>query len=194
MPVFAGILAFRAVWILAWHDSEIFQWLVYINPLFRTTDYFLGMMLGTKADYIVRIAQDKPRPFAGFALFVGCWLLALCAIMSCGWTPWYRYYLFTPLSICLIVLCLCVDRFSARVNSLIFENAVLVYIGNISFELFLIHTHAQIVVAFFFARLNIDSGIVRCVGGLALSVLIATAYRGLARRVSALWAKRRQSS
>lgn len=57
------------------------------------------------------------------------------------------------------------------------------YIGDISFELFLIHSNALIAVAYLFARAGIASGVLRCAAGFALTVLLAQAYRAVARNL-----------
>ena len=180
---FVLIILFRAVWIFYWHTSDNFQWLSYINPFFRATDYFLGMMLGVNINTIKKTIDNTKTAYA----ILGClvWGTFLFYIVSLSITdmPWYHIYLRTPLSLGLITLFMCFNRFGALIRTFVYENKLLIYIGNISFELFLIHIHVRNIVNYEFSRMNINNSVVLLVVVFGVSVSLAQLYSYVDRKV-----------
>lgn len=138
-PVFCLIVVFRVIWFYVWHGHDLYQWITYINPVFRLTDYFMGMMLGLKMNDIKAFfaKRNQLRILLGvvtLAVFVGHYIL-FCFVRQ----PWYTVYLKAPISIAMIIIFLCAEQSGERAKKIFFENKVLVFIGDLSFELYLLH-------------------------------------------------------
>ncbi len=55
IPIVAAlVILFRIVWRTVWHGHDNSLWITYVNPFFRVTDYFLGMLLGVEIEPICK--------------------------------------------------------------------------------------------------------------------------------------------
>lgn len=70
LHMFLLVLLFRISWIYIWHTSDISQWWNYINPFFRVTDYFTGMILGANICSLKKLLTEKR----------GCYVLLSCTV------------------------------------------------------------------------------------------------------------------
>lgn len=128
----ALLISIQIIWTLAMKNSSIMHWAVYINPIFRLVDYTIGIWLG-------KYYLDNPDRFnlkrsICVIPFIG--LIIIIVFVSC-FVPennaWFLCVVWTPLSALCISLCLLFE------NKLKTNNGFMIYIGNRSMELFLIH-------------------------------------------------------
>lgn len=151
---FILIVTFRIGWIYFWHLDDAALWWNYVNPLFRVTDYFIGMILGANIRSIEKIINKRKGVYCGCAIFIwlifGTYLIA----MSANKLPWYNIYFRTLLSICVIVLFVNSNQENKILRMLLYENKFLIFIGNISFEMFLIHIHVRNIILYKFNEIN----------------------------------------
>lgn len=194
IPVFAFILFFRAVYLEKGYSSSNSQWLTYINPFFRMTEYFLGMMLGTAVRKCTRLLQEK-RLVTLLEVAVWSTFILYIVLLSRGGLSWHNVYLRTPLSIGLILLFSFYgfqDADSQNSRSLLrslkkrllYENKFLIYIGNISFELFLIHIQVKYVITYFFTKQRLEMLPLRLALIFLLSLVLAQLYASSEKAVS----------
>lgn len=152
--VFIVIVLFRIIWIYFWHLDQESLWWNYVNPVFRVSDYFLGMILGANIKKVIEfINRNKYRVMFLTVIIWGAFLTYVIA-MSRTKLPWYNIYLRTPLSLGMIILFMNSEKLGEIVRKSIYENRVLIYIGNISFEMFLIHIHVRNIILNKFGQIN----------------------------------------
>lgn len=174
--VFIIILFFRILWIYHWHTSDISQWWNYINPLFRITDYFLGMILGTYIPKIRRAIESRKTIFISLRCMIWFAFISYAILLLKVNMPWYNIYLRTPLSLGLIILFVNSDKSNKAELIGIYENKFLIYIGNISFELFLIHIHVRNFVMYIFEKKAINNNIILLISIFIITVILSQIY------------------
>lgn len=174
--IFLIVVLFRVVWILAFHNSEISQWLTYVNPIFRLTDYFLGMLAGVSYMAVKNKLVVLEKHYLKMEIITWGILIVYVVLLSLDKTEWYSVYLRTFLSLSLISIFIFAECASTLRQKLIYENPLLIYIGNISFELFLIHIHVRNYVSYAFRKLNITNSILQLFTIFILSIVIAQLY------------------
>lgn len=113
-------------------NSPIMHWAVYINPIFRLVDYTIGILLGKY--YLENLEKFKLKRSIGVVPVIG--VIIIIVFVSC-FVPennaWFLCVVWTPLSVLCISICLLFE------NKLKTNNGFMIYIGNLSMELFLIH-------------------------------------------------------
>lgn len=173
---FVAILIFRIIWIYAWHLSEHSLWLNYVNPFFRSTDYFLGMMLGNKINVLIEFVKGHRKTEYFLLIFpwgiLGIYMLSL----SLGTLPWYNIYLRTPLSILLIFSCMLAEQVQNYYKSIFYDNKLLIYLGNISFEMYLIHIQVKYIISYKFYEFGIHNNLLELFLIVLLTVLSSQLY------------------
>lgn len=174
--LFVAILIFRIVWIYCWQGSTISQWQTYINPFFRLTDYFLGMMLGINIGKLKKLFYSKKQFGYFFEGIVWSLFIFYVVSLSVAKVPWYHIYVRTPLSLGLIILFCGNDWISNRMKKILYENKFLIYIGNISFELFLIHIQIRNIINYIFKKSQIDNDLMKLLVIFIVSILLAQLY------------------
>ena len=182
IPIFVLILFFRAAYIEEAYEGTQQQWLTYINPFFRMTEYFLGMMLGAVIRKTVSFLRKKK--LSG-VLSVTVWTVFILYIilLSRGGLKWYHIYLRTPLSIGLILVFAFFgfredmpSGIRGKIIDLIYENKFFIYLGNISFELFLLHIQVKYVFTYIFAKLQLELPILKLILIFFFSLVLAQLY------------------
>lgn len=178
--VFCLLVVFRVTWIYAWHLDENSLWWNYVNPFFRVSDYFMGMILGANINQIEDIIESK-KCYC-WLLRIVVWVTFITYVISMSVTklPWYNIYIRTPLSIGLIVLFMAVATMNKTERGIVYENRFLVYIGNISFELFLIHIHVRNILLYGFGDINAFVLLILVFGA---SVMLAQTYASFDSKV-----------
>ena len=126
------------------HYSEQFNnisWLIYINPFFRLMDFVAGMILCdiySNFKFVVSKAAINICEFLAMALLVVCMTLGVCYNVS--WLVRYDLYYLIPISILILVF-----GVGSRLDggggilSAALSSGMLQYLGNISFEFYLVH-------------------------------------------------------
>lgn len=179
MHIFAAILIFRIIWIYVWHTSDISQWMNYINPFFRATDYFLGMILGANSSALKSKIAKSQKYYMGLSFAVWIIFVSYVTSLSVTTVPWYTIYLRTPLSLGLILLFLCSNYSGKLFRKGIYENPLFIYIGNISLELFLTHIHVRNYVGYIFRKVGFNNNILQLIVIFVISVLVSQIYRNV---------------
>lgn len=151
---FTVVALFRIIWIYIWHLNQESLWWNYVNPIFRLSDYFLGMILGANIKDIVKFLNCKKNYAMIFSFIVWGVLGGYIIAMSRTTLPWFNIYLRTPLSLGLIILFMRSGKAGVIVRTGIYENRFLIYIGNLSFEMFLIHIQIRNIVLYKLGKAN----------------------------------------
>lgn len=177
---FCLLVIFRIVWIYVWHLDMEALWWNYVNPFFRVSDYFMGMLLGANISHIEKVINQK-RNYRWFLKAVvwatfGTYVVSMAIIKL----PWYNIYLRTSLSIGLIILFMEAERMNKVSRAAVYENRFFVYIGNISFELFLIHIHVRNILVYILGEINSFMLLLLTFGG---AILLAQIYASLDSKV-----------
>ena len=177
---FCLLVIFRIVWIYVWHLDMEALWWNYVNPFFRVSDYFMGMLLGANISHIEKVINQK-RNYRWFLKAVvwatfGTYVVSMAIIKL----PWYNIYLRTSLSIGLIILFMEAERMNKVSRAAVYENRFFVYIGNISFELFLLHIHVRNILVYILGEINSFMLLLLTFGG---AILLAQIYASLDSKV-----------
>lgn len=178
--LFFVIVIFRVSWLYYWHTDPSFQWWSYINPIFRLTDYFLGMIIGANINTIKKkifIVNNNALLF----FIAGCFISYIVALSTTE-LPWFHIYIRTPLTIGLIIIFVSYNQFETKIKKFIYENKFFIFIGNISFELFLIHVHVINIVNYSFGKINMNNNILKLGIIFALSIALAKTYSYIERK------------
>lgn len=173
---FILILIFRIIWIYVCHASENSLWLTYVNPFFRTTDYFLGMILGVNIENIKSFIENRKSCYIALSCVVWSTLIGYVVALSICIMPWYSVYLRTLLSLGMIVLFMVSHMYSKFSRISLYENRFFIYIGNISFELFLIHSQIIAMTSFAFVKLGINNNVLEFIVIFIISLVLAQLY------------------
>lgn len=110
-------------------DEELSTWLTYICPAYRYLDYSLGICLYM----IYKDYMDLSKKKRGWSISVIA-VLYILVFLNCDKSiPYTIYHVFE------CTLFLAVVLHQGKVNAIIMENKVAVFLGNISMEIFLTH-------------------------------------------------------
>ncbi len=166
--IFFGVLIFRLLWMFIWRNHDNVLWLTYVSPFFRTTDYFLGMLLGTQINKISKLLRNRTLGIlCGGVVFI---LLLYLYITLCCSPQWWHDLLRTPISVGLIICVYIADKFPGFINRRILQNRLTVWLGNVSFEMYLLHCYVMIVVEKILNIIGISNSILH-----AFLILLGTA-------------------
>lgn len=169
------------IWVILWKNSDLLHWAAYINPLFRIFDYLLGMIAG----YIYSAGKckndEKSKNQPGITLSISLVSISLAIVVtvfSCfidSNNPWFLTIIWSPLSIVAVCTFNNTRIIPIGFRKILYENRVLVSIGNISFELFLIH---QLVIRYWTRLVNAESyRVVSFIICLSISIIVATIWQ-----------------
>lgn len=127
------LISVEFVWCLCFENCSIAHWLIYIFPVIRSIDYLLGGGIWKLVQ-----CQKIERISTNYSI-IGIFLLILI-IMSISMTQnseWFSVWVWVIPS--LLLMYTIVFGVRSEIIKYIFENPIAVGIGNISFEIFLIH-------------------------------------------------------
>lgn len=139
-----GIVSFYGYWIGI--DSELSNWLFYINPFFRSVDFIAGMLIFriSKNERMKKLMED--RNTATLMEVLSVIILAVCVIIgvrqkvSLLWR-WDLFYLFP---FCLLLL---VFQYGNGILTRILSFKLFVKLGDCSFAFFLFHQIILVIIA-----------------------------------------------
>lgn len=173
---FIVVALFRVIWIYIWHSNPESLWWNYVNPIFRLSDYFLGMILGANIKNIAKFI--KARKYCNMLIAITVWGIFCLYLFAMARTtlPWYNIYLRTPLSLGLITLFVCSENVGGIFRRCIYENRFLIYIGNLSFEMFLIHIHVRNIILY---KLGSAENIIILLLIFGISLILSQIYAAL---------------
>jgi len=179
----AIIIILQTIWSAVCKNSTAFHWMIYINPLLRILDYILGMISGYV--YVARQENSEdthehrriPKPIAVCTFIIATLAMLIISCLK-EESPWMLVVVWAPLSTAAVYIFALSEDFPKSFRRLLFENKALEWIGNISFELFLIH---QLVIRYWNSiMLPIETIIMKVASAficLALSIMCAYIWR-----------------
>ena len=127
------LFAVQCTWVLLVWKMDNAYWLIYMNPIIRSVEYLIGMGLGHYMDSSnVTVSAGK----ASRNLFVISVIASIIINMSISNIP-FVLQLTLPWTLLSAMLVVLADDGTACKS--LFENRVLIVIGNWSAEIFLIH-------------------------------------------------------
>lgn len=142
------IIQFSLVYI--GRDSNNSHWLFYVNPFFRALDYLSGMLLSVIMINKIKIKSKKPNLNVKYTVIelVSVLLFTLAYYFYPYINPVFRFGVYyMPFMLLLIYVFSLQNGYLSKILS----NNVLVYLGNISFEFYMIHQLVIRIVSLFMA-------------------------------------------
>lgn len=134
------ILLFIVQCVFSWgvKDNPYEKWLIYINPFFRLLEFMEAFMIG--CIYVEKNGECKKESTSSIMCSILQIIIFFVFVISCiiyfQIPPVYaRGVFYGPITMALVYIC----TGSRGVFPQIMSNKVLVYIGNISFEIMMIH-------------------------------------------------------
>lgn len=117
------------------------QWILYINPLFRSFDYLIGMFLGQL--HLINKEKSISRKYSSI-MEIGTIAIFLIALYNLKFVPRYLEYglYFTPF----ITILIYIISLEEGIISNWLGNKILLNLSKISFEFFMIHMPVIILV------------------------------------------------
>ncbi|MHC1681699.1 MAG: acyltransferase family protein [Clostridiaceae bacterium] len=126
------IFVFQFVYVNVFKSAPKSHWLIYISPFFRMLDYFVGIILGV----IIKDSKEKKLSQATFWEGISILFFLLAYYYFPFINRAYRYGVYYMPFIIFIVY---VFAFQGGLISRILSNRVFMYLGEISFEFYMIH-------------------------------------------------------
>ena len=136
IAIFLTIWSFQFIWTSFWMGHPFALWIIYVFPLIRMLDFILGMNISLFEDYLNKKIQLKYILYCG--LIISCLLVYYFYIISEYFNAEYYDVVVWSLPSTFIVLGLTFTK-PGSLSSLLFCNKAIVWLGDISFELFMFH-------------------------------------------------------
>lgn len=174
------------LWTYAVLDNSMSHWLIYVCPIVRSFDFINGAIVCK----IIKESNKHSMIEIGTVgtLILSCGILYSSLNSSSGM---YMVVLWVIPSILLIIL-LYLGKDGSRMVNIVFKNSILVFIGNISFELFLIH---QLVIRYMrsiYNRIGLGKRLSLYILAIIISVVVSYCYKLISKRVQT-WEINRKS-
>lgn len=174
--IVAVVMALQIVWCCVMQKSAVAHWAIYICPVIR----FLDFLLGCGVYYIAKFLQQKMGSHASLkinvllasAVIANMLLLILSAQQQ---SEFFSVCVWTLPCMMLLLALVMAEVHPSQGLCLVFENRVFVFMGDISYEFFLIH---QLVIRYgqvIFRRIGLQENIWFGVVLLVVSVLLSWA-------------------
>lgn len=163
------VFVFQLIIAISIKDSNIVQWALYINPLFRSLDYFMGMIL---AD-IYLTNMSKNNNYVSKLEIISTAILLFSIIINSE-IPKFLVYgtYFTPF----ILFFIYSISFERGIVSKILSNEILLKLSKISFEFFMIHMPVIILISKTCEILNISNSIATLLSFL-ITIILSIIYK-----------------
>lgn len=177
-----AIVCFQFLWVLLVGKTAIAHWLVYICPLVRSLDFILGGCVYV----IVRNTKisEKRFSYTDMGIFIALLLCTGILILSMSQNSEIYAVACWTIPVCILVACIALGslRKSFLVRSL-FENKVIVWIGNISFELFLTHHLIIRYTRLLFSKANLGDSFLLYVVAIVLSFVVSVVLHAVLQKI-----------
>lgn len=171
----AGILLFEYIWCFAFQNKSFAHWIIYILPAVRYFDYMAG---GAVLKVVDSYKSKKNYAIFSVLLFGMAILLAsLLIVLSLNSNSEYFSVAVWFIPTIMMISAAALGDGASRIIDVIFSNKVIKYIGNISFEFFLIH---QLVIRYLtsiFSKLLNYRGLFIYIFSFFLSFICAEVWR-----------------
>ncbi len=118
--------------------TDIMRWLIYICPVFRLLDFFGGGCIAViTLKYEERVVSTKKRSLTSIVLIVNLLSIMLLIKLSMQMDGLLFYNAIWLVPVWILVFLIGINR--NTMTKIMFENPLIVFVGNISLELFLCH-------------------------------------------------------
>lgn len=177
-----GILLFEFIWCWMFKSRPFAHWIIYIFPIVRYFDYMAG---GGVVWKVIKYHQCNKDCSVTAVLLFGISALLMIILTVFSLNTQSEYFLtavwFIP-AIMMISAAALGDRVSKIIDT-VFSNKVILYIGKLSFELFLIHQLVIRYVSVIFNKLLNYNGLFIYVSALLISILCAEMWRLIIKKI-----------
>lgn len=180
-----GIVIFQTLLVVLMHKYSIAHWIIYICPLTRTLDFILGGIV------FALVHSFKEKNISGtiinIGLFINCLVyLALLGISLKSISEYFSVVVWSLPTFSIMVLLTLKKEYNVMIRKLLFENKFIIFMGNISFEVFLIHALCISYAKLLCEKFNYGIHIYTYIFAIVFSIIISATLYILRKRFSLL--------
>ena len=173
-----AIILVEFIWTYIFGDNEFSHWLIYICPLIRCLDYLLGAIV-FRIVQNVRLKHWQMTTTMIFSLVLSITLLYSSLNVN---NALYLTFIWAIPSILLIGV-LALGNSTQKINKWVFENPMVVFIGNISFELFLLHQLVIRYVETICSKVGLDRNVAIYVVAIIVAIIISYSWQKIGNQL-----------
>ena len=171
------IIVLEGLWSVIFRNSSWGQWLVYICPPIRCLDFFVGMLVWKLCNEERKMKKETVSFLLLLELIVISWAL-YCSCFSNS-----IFFVVVWIIPSVVLLAILKTGNHCKIVKILFENRIIVFVGNISFELFLIH---QLVIRYLVAiwhRIGLKGIYIKYTVAILISVILAVAWKRIWKKI-----------
>lgn len=175
-----GIYIFQLLWWFAMKDTSIAHWLIYICPMVRALDFCVGASVFYITKFIKNNIQDFSKAQGKIHITFFISVVVSVMMMICSFDSKCLIYTVAvwTLPCAGILVSIVLGSQKSLVLRALFENKIIVFLGNISFEFFLWH---QLVITYckkLGSYVGINGGVLLGIAAFILAIIasIVTQY------------------
>ena len=180
--VLSAILLFEFAWAFIFQNKPFAHWIIYILPAVRYIDYLAGGALLK----VVSSYKSKPNvPFIAVISFgIAALLMIIFTFLSLNSNSEYFSVAAWFIPSILIIAATALGDEASKIISVVFSNRIIQHIGNISFEIFLIHQLVIRYLTIIFDKAFDYHGVFIYVIALVISIICAQIWRLLIKGIN----------
>lgn len=173
------VLAFEVLWCFVFNNTSVAHWIIYILPAIRYVDFLAGGLLFKYVDL-----NNKNNSITSLVLLLFSFVFTtLFSVLSINSNSKFFSVSIWYLPALMLIMAVALGNRTSKIIKVVFSNRVILYIGNLSFELFLFHQLIIRYLSFISSKFFHYNGAIIYILAFPFSLLSAELWKNVEKRI-----------